>query len=238
MAHAAGRRRCAGHHRRRRGSAIRSAAAPRDARSVGAREQWAANPPDAALPARAGSTRKRRRAPMQAAPAVPVPARCRGWARPGRNAPHTGLHRHQSAAALRGSCCRGPPSASPARPPTAAPLRTPHARPRLSATTAAPASRRSRCADAGGGAAVSCGNRVAEVGLDGMRAVSTLPRGQGQAARVSAWPWPAPARYRPRCPGSATPIRCPVPSAIAQGPGGRWGPGRRCRCTCPWPVPT
>jgi len=45
---------------------------------------------------------------------------------------------------------------------------------------------------------------------------------------------PTATRYRPRCPGSARPIRCLVPSATPRGRGGRWGPGRRCRCTCPW----
>jgi hypothetical protein len=45
---------------------------------------------------------------------------------------------------------------------------------------------------------------------------------------------PAAARYRPRCPGSATAIRSPVPSAIRPDPDGHWDPGRKCRCICPW----
>ncbi len=50
-------------------------------------------------------------------------------------------------------------------------------------------------------------------------------------------------RCRRRYPDSARCCRCPDPSAIRPGPGGRTGPGRRCRCTCRpcwrrrWPSP-
>ena len=72
--------------------------------------------------------------------------------------------------------------------------------------------------------------------LRGRWARDKLPRGLPVSGAAVSRPFSSPiaARYRPRYPGSATAIRCPVPSATRPDPDGRWGPGRRCRCTCPW----
>ena len=72
--------------------------------------------------------------------------------------------------------------------------------------------------------------------LRGRWARDKLPRGLPVSRAAVSRPFSSPiaARYRPRYPGSAIAIRCPVPSATRPDPDGRWGPGRRCRCTCPW----
>ena len=44
---------------------------------------------------------------------------------------------------------------------------------------------------------------------------------------------PVAARWQSPSPGSAKWTQCPGRTAIAQSPGGRWGPGRKCPRTCP-----